>query len=38
MYMSASFMLILAVLNSEFGVNLKIIMVYKDYPIVVNDM
>lgn len=36
--MSASFMLILAVLNSEFDVNLKIIMIYKNNTVVVNDM
>jgi len=36
--MSASFMLILAVLNSEFDLNLKIIIIYKNNPVVVNDV
>lgn len=36
--MPVSFMLILAVLNSEFDVNLKIIAIYKNNPVVVNDM
>lgn len=36
--MSGSFMLILAVLNNEFDVNLKIIIIYKNNPVVVNDM
>lgn len=31
-------MLILDVLNSEFDVNLQIIMIYKNNPVVVNDM
>lgn len=31
-------MLILDVLNSEFDVNLQIIMIYKNNPVVVNDV